>query len=117
MKNKSGDDMSDKNRLLKHVESCSDFSSDVDIIKMYVESFPASKLSNFINDLQNTLDYKICSLEHANYIAKERAIYLRTYLEGNMYTTKEAAIQHIPVQIKNAQRIIDVCNGKERFDW
>ena len=39
-------------------------------------------------------------------------MYLKTYLEGGMYTTKEAAIEHITVQIKNAQKIIDVCNGK-----
>lgn len=29
-----------------------------------------------------------------------------------MDKSKEAVIEHLPVQIKNAQRIIDVCDGK-----
>jgi hypothetical protein len=34
-------------------------------------------------------------------------------LEGDMYTTKEAAEQHLPVQIKNAEAIIDACKKDE----
>lgn len=108
--------MTDKERLLKYIENCPDCSSDLDILKMYIEKFPASRLSNMINDLQNTLDYKINSLELANSVAKERATYLKAYLEGDMYTTKEAAIEHIPVQIKNAQEIIDFCN-QNKTTW
>lgn len=106
------DKIANKEKLLRYVESCSDYSSDLDIIKMYVGALPATSLSYFINDLQNMLDYKVNELEFVSRVARERALYLKTYLEGDMYTTKEAAIKHIPVQIKNAQEIIDVCNGK-----
>lgn len=103
---------SSREKLLKYVESFPGFSSDLDIIKMYLTTLSASSLSILISELQNMLDYKINELEFVSRVAKEKALYLKTYLKGDMYTTKEAAIKHIPVQIENAQKIIDVCNGK-----
>ena len=44
-------------------------------------------------------------------VASERAYYLKTYLEGKMYTTRESAEKHLPVQIKNADAIIDTCKN------
>lgn len=104
--------MSSKEKLLQYVKQFSGFSSDLDIIKMYLSTLPASSLSILISELQNMLDYKVNELEFVSRVAKERALYLKTYLEGGMYTTKEAAIEHLPVQIRNAQTIIDVCNGE-----
>ena len=109
------DKITNKEKLLRYVESCSDYSSDLDIIKVYVGALPATSLSYFISDLQNMLYYKVNKLEFVSRVAKERALYLKTYLEGDMYTTKEAAIEAIPIQIKNAQKIMDVCDGKEVF--
>ena len=105
--------LSSKEKLLQCVKQFSGFSSDLDIIKMYLSTLPASSLSILISELQNMLDYKVNKLELVSRVTKERALYLKTYLEGDMYTTKEAAIEDIPIQIKNAQRIIDVCDGKE----
>ena len=104
--------VSSKEKLLQYVKQFSGFSSDLDIIKMYLSTLPASSLSVLISELQNMLDHKVNELEFVSRVAKERALYLKTYLEGDMYTTKEAAIEHIPVQIENAKKIIDVCNGK-----
>ena len=78
------------------------------------KDFSASRIHNLIQTLnEDYLDEKIGQLEHIKYVAAERALYLKTYLEGNMYTTKETAIKHIPVQIENAQAIINACKNKE----
>ena len=114
MKNK----LSDKEKLQKRLEWTDQNASFEEIIMNFIdanpEDFPAYRITYLMKEL---LEYfaipKVKTLENIKAISRERALYLKTYLEGDMYTTKEAAIEAIPIQIKNAQRIMDVCDGKD----
>lgn len=104
--------MTDKEKLLKVLEYCD--GSFEQIMLEYLASnhkdFSAQRLCNLISDLsKGQLCSKIIALENIKYISRERATYLKTYLEGNMYATKEDAIAHVPVQIENAKVIIKAC--------
>ena len=104
--------MTDKEKMSRVLEYC-DVSFE-QIIFEYLASnhkdFSALRIHNLISDLNEDYLYpRISDLENAKCISRERAFYLKTYLEGDMYTTKEAAIAHIPVQIKNAEAIIEAC--------
>ena len=109
--------LTDKEKMQKRLEWMGKNASFEEIIMNYIDAnikdFPAYRITYLIKEL---LEYFMIpetqNLENIKLISKERALYLKTYLEGNMYTTKEVAIEHIPVQIKNAQTIIDVCNGE-----
>lgn len=110
----------DKEKLLQLLEVIDRKASFEEIVLNYIEAnkkdFHAYRFTELIQEItKHFLVPEIITLENVKAISKERALYLKTYLEGDMYTTKEAAIEHLPVQIKNAQKIIDVCNGKEAF--
>ena len=76
----------------------------------YSEDFSVSRLHNLILSLQrNYLTDKISRQDLAVDVSKERATYLKIFLEGKMYTTKEAAIKSVPKQIENAETIIEMC--------
>lgn len=112
------DKRTDKEKLLRLLEVMDKKSSFEEIVLNYMEAnkndFCAYRYTDLIQEITKYfLVPEIVTLENVKAISKERAIYLKTYLEGDMYTTKEAAIEHLPVQIKNAQRIIDVCDGKD----
>ena len=105
---------SDKQKLMEYLEYCSDAHSLEDIVTGYMEycshDFTAFRTLSFIARIIGILEYQVNDLEIARCIAKERATYLKTYLEGGMYTTEEAARKAIPVQIENAQAIINACD-------
>ena len=92
-----------------------------DIILYYLavntKEFSATRVQKLINSInEQILMPKIIKLENIQHISKEKATYLKCYLEGDMYTTKEAAEQHLPVQIRNAEAIIDACK-KDEVDY
>ena len=100
--------------LLKVIDNCGDDMAFEDIAKIYLElfdkDFPISRLLCLIDVVQREIRHKTNYLESVCRQSKEFAGYLKTYLEGNMYPTKEAAIEHLPMQIKNAEYIIKWCN-------
>lgn len=49
----------------------------------------------------------------AKFVANERAGYLKRYLEGKMYASKEVAEQYVDCQIENADAIIQACKSKK----
>lgn len=78
------------------------------------KEFSTIRIQELIKSInEQILMPKLIKLENIQSISKERATYLKCYLEGDMYTTKEAAEQHLPVQIKNAEAIIDACKKDE----
>lgn len=86
------------------------------MIYSYIErnynSISMSRLNDIVTKLQHTyLQDKILDAENVISISKERSLYLKTYLEGNMYTTEEAAIEHLPIQIKHAEEILNQCRS------
>lgn len=108
--------MSDKEKLLKILEH---YDGSIEEILFYYlsvhfEEFSASRIHNLILSLnEDFLDEKIRQLENIKYVSAERALYLKTFLEGSMDTSKEETIKNIPVQIKNAQAIINACKNQE----
>lgn len=87
-------------------------------IDVYHKEFSASRINDLVASLSSYNNGLIEALEITKSVASERAYYLKTYLEGKMYTTKEAAIKHLPVQIKNAEAIIEACkNLYSTEDW
>lgn len=109
--------MSDKEKMLDIINRC-EYDTVEDILfsymRKYINDFSASRLINLVNGLNTEFIYeRLRDLEHATCVSKEYAFYLKTYLEGNMYTSPEAAKEHLPIQIKNAQKIMDACYRKE----
>lgn len=103
--------MTDREKLIKYLERESTAQTFEELIVNYIKfnpsDFPPSKLVNLITLLSYVLNTKvgICELTLDNTITY--ANYLKTYLEGNMYTTKEAAEAAVDIQIKNVNKIIE----------
>lgn len=79
---------------------------------IYYNDYSATQINNLVNDLNCILKYKLNDLEKARHVAYERAIYLKSYLNGDMWSTEEDAKKNIQPQIDNAQAIIEICNDR-----
>lgn len=78
----------------------------------HCDEFNASRVNALLITLNNAfLVPRIMDAEHAINVACEHAMYLKAYCEGGMYTTEEDAKLHAPVQAKNAEKIMNVCNN------
>lgn len=89
----------------------------VDILLIHIERYPkdfhAAELSRIIKSLDLELYCKIGHLMRAVDVSQEYATYLKLYLEGKIYNSEDVAKEALPLQISNAQEIIDVC----RKEW
>jgi len=108
--------MSDKEKLISILEKVDNSNSIEDILYYFIimnsEDFSAERIYNIINKLNSDfLISKIYELERIKSIAKERSNYLYAYLDGKLYTTKEAAVDHIDIQKENAKAILEACDG------
>lgn len=107
--------MTDKERLLGILELCDEEDIVTIIIQyldIYWERLENYKLMELITYINSIVRIKLENFDILKNVAKERAFYLKTYLEGNMWETEENAKKNVQPQIDNAQRIIDVCNRK-----
>ena len=104
--------MTDKEKLLKIIEvSPNSFESIVfNYITHNIKDFDAIRLHHLINELNQIMKPMIEHLVRAKDIAWERALYLKTYLKGGMYATKEAEIEALPIHIGHAEKIMKVCS-------
>lgn len=110
--------MSEKERLQKHLELCGDDRTFEEIVIIYMaknyRNFPITRILDFVNELNKEFVYPdIKHMEHGIEIIRERALYLKTYIEGDMYTTEETAKECAPLQAGHAQKIINICDGKD----
>ena len=109
--------MSDKEKLLKIINDCDGNISFETIVMIFISNhfneFSASRLMSINENINKYLTAKINKLEQAKFVAKERAGYLKRYLKGEMYTSKEVAEKYVDIQLENVQAIIDACNNKE----
>ena len=106
--------MTDRDRLLKILNDYPNASIETALnlfFEDYGHTVSASRVNWMISNLNNCLDYKINKLEHVQYVACERANYIKTYLNGDMWATEEAARANLQPQIDNAQAIIDACKS------
>lgn len=81
----------------------------ISYLTMYGNNFSSLRMTNLMQDLSSYLTWKVESLENLKFIAKERALYLKAYLNGSMWDTEEDAKANLQPQIDNAQAIIDAC--------
>lgn len=111
--------MTDKEKLLKIIEISPDrFESIVmSYIQHNIKDFDAIRIYNLINKMNDgVLCSMIAHLQFAKQVSWERAMYLKTYLEGGMYTTKKAEIEALPLQIGHAEKIMEVCSANTLKD-
>lgn len=84
------------------------------MIYSYIENnyntISMSRLNEIVSKISNVyIQNKILDAENAINVAKERGLYLKTYLKGDMYITEDAAKRNLPAQIKNAEEILKYC--------
>ena len=102
--------MTDKQKLTEWLYHCGDTATLEDIVISYMQvygcDFSASRICNFIEQLNISEAYKIAEMERSLRIARENATYLKCYLEGNMYVSEEVARECVGLQIENADKIL-----------
>ena len=85
-------------------------------IGLYIIHFRKDFNDQRLLDLQNNINQRVYQyLTKSNYdiqIAKEKAQYVCLYLKGEMYKTKESAIECLPLQIKHAEKVVEMLNDK-----
>ena len=82
-------------------------------IKDNIDKFPSHRIHALIESLNSLLSDSIRKDERIARISRERALYLKTYLEGKMFTDRKTAEENLCMQIENAQAIINACERKE----
>lgn len=68
--------------------------------------------NQFYNEIHKNYMLRMQELQKCIGIAKEKAQYVCLYLKGEMYTTKEAAIECLPLQIKHAEKVVEMLDDK-----
>lgn len=85
-------------------------------IGLYITYFRKDFNDQRLLDLQNNINNRVYQyLIKSSYdiqIAKEKAQYVCMYLKGEMYKTKESAIECLPLQIKHAEKVVEMLNDK-----
>lgn len=109
-----GMEMIDKDKLQIVINHMSDSATIEDIISAYLreysKDFSVTRLKDLVNLINLRYLYpKIEELSHLRSVTKERATYIKTYLEGKMWKDEESARKNLQPQIDNAQTIIDLC--------
>lgn len=83
-------------------------------LNTYPEEFSTHDIYQIIEELMMMfLDPRILKDGQAKFVAKERAGYLKRYLEGRMYSSREIAEKYVGIQIENAEAILEACENKE----
>lgn len=106
--------MTDKEKMLRILEYSDNLTFE-EIINMffslYSKDFSILRMTNFIDSFNKNHFYpKIAKYSELQFVANERAAYLKNYLEGKMWKDEETAKKYLQPQIDNAHAIIDVCN-------
>lgn len=108
--------MTDRERLLGILEVVTSLNSLESILKHYlyvyfddISTIELAKINSLINEF---IICKAEDLETIKCIANERVGWIKSYLEGKMRKTEEDAKRNVEPQIRNAQAIINACNGE-----
>ena len=101
----------DKQKLMDWLYYCNDAATFEDIVHSYMQTygcdFSARRICNFMERLNRSSIDKIAEMERGIDVARERATYLKCYLEGKMYASEEVARECVGLQIENAKAILD----------
>ncbi|MBO5828862.1 MAG: hypothetical protein J6R59_10495 [Paludibacteraceae bacterium] len=106
--------MTDRERLQLVLDNCSSENIET-IFQCFLDNFEDNLSPRTIHSLYKiigfSLDHKFEKLDEVRWVSKERATYLRKYLDGSMWKDEEIAKKYLQPQIENAQAIIDACKG------
>ena len=107
--------MTDKQKLqyiLDHTQ-LNNIESIMDIFLLsYFDDLSLDTINSLREKVQKTFDNKLTDLLRLQRVAKERATWIKSYLEGRMWPDEESAKKNLQPQIDNCQVIIDACNPK-----
>ena len=107
--------MTDKEKM-QHILDTYNPESYEQFIGLYIIHFRKDFNDQRLLDLQNNINKCVYQyLIKSSYdiqIAKEKAQYVCLYLKGEMYKTKEDAIECLPLQIKHAEKVVEMLNDK-----
>ena len=107
--------MSDKEKLLKYInEHDGSFEKLIfGYIRENKKDFPTSRIFSINKNLNEWfIGMWINQTESSMNVIKDHAGYLKSYLEGKMWTSRESAEENTPMQIQNAEIIINACENK-----
>lgn len=107
--------MTDKEKLALFLETCDGDLEEIisNYIIKYRSEFDSTRLYCLAGIINQHLLKHIMADTKALEIAQERAIYLSNYLSGKMYSTEEAELANRPIQLKNAQAIVDAIASRK----
>lgn len=79
---------------------------------LYGSSLSIETVNDLYEQISRLRDDKVNELVTLRFVAKERAGYIKRYLEGKIWPNEELARRYLQPQIDNAQAILDACGGK-----
>ena len=80
-------------------------------LTVYGNDIDIRSIHGLMKIVDRHLEDKVDKLGRVQFVANERAGYIKKYLEGKMWPNEELARQYLQPQIDNAQAIIDACNN------
>lgn len=101
--------MTDREKMQSVLNYFGDFEpSFTGIVLQYLNQYKLNlyELNKFYNEIHKYYTRQMQELQKNVSIAKENAYYVSTYLKGEMYKTKEAAIEALPLQIEHAEKVV-----------
>lgn len=99
--------------ILSYPENRTRLSIIKDILKRMILDEPYFNVTDLMDTFNTTMIQRVQENGRNMAIANEHIGYVKDYLEGKMYTTKEAAIDHLPVQIRNATNAYEATKHKK----
>lgn len=66
--------------------------------------------NNFYNEMHKHYVQRMFELQKSISIAREYATYVSMYLKGELYKTKEYAIEALPLQIEHIEKVVKELN-------
>ena len=107
--------MTDKEKM-QHVLDTYKYSTHVpsitELVLKYLCIYPLDlyEHNNFYDEIHKHYMLRMSELEKSIGIARENALYVSMYLKGDMYKTKESAIEALPLQIEHIEKVVKELN-------
>ena len=80
-------------------------------LNLYRDDIDYTRLIDIRDNINNEIDTKLTKVANAIHTAIEKSLYLKTYLEGNMYTENADPDACRQVQLMNAKTLFDTVTG------
>ena len=109
--------MTEREKIIKIIESTDLELTLEGLIKIYIgenfDEFSISRISRIIDMLNDISIMKAESIEANLSNIVDYASYLKMYLEGKLYTSKEMAEAHVNIQIGHVDKILKMVKSSK----